>query len=140
MPESTARTFSEPARQFLDAPRFASVAVLNEDGSPLQAVIWYLRDGDAIVFNSRVGRLWPTNLARDPRVSVIVADGYSYVEMRGRVEIDGDPVRGLRVISELAHRYHKNAAAAARQIEAFAREQRVTFTLRPERIFERLGD
>jgi hypothetical protein len=32
------------------------VATLNPDGGPLQAVVWYLIDGDAIVFNSRRGR------------------------------------------------------------------------------------
>jgi hypothetical protein len=38
------------------SPRFAIVATLNPDGGPLQAVVWYLIDGDAIVFNSRRGR------------------------------------------------------------------------------------
>ena len=114
------------------------MSVLNADGSPLQAVIWYVLEGDAIVFNSRVGRHWPTNLQRDPRVSVTVADGYLYVEMRGEVEIDPDPIRGLAVISALTHRYQKNPEAAATQIAGFAREPRVTFQLRPTRIFERL--
>ncbi len=131
---------SGKARRFLAEPRFAAVSVLNPDGSPLQAVIWYALEDDAIVFNSRVGRHWPTNLTRDPRVSIVVADGYDYVEMRGRVEVDCDPVRGLDVISELTHRYQKDAGAAAAQIAGFAREQRVTFTLRPERVFERLSD
>jgi hypothetical protein len=49
-------TLSPRARRFLDAPRFAIVATLNPDGGPLQAVVWYLIDGDAIVFNSRRGR------------------------------------------------------------------------------------
>ena len=47
---------SARARRFLEAPRFAIVAPLNPDGGPLQAVVWYLIDGDAIVFNSRRGR------------------------------------------------------------------------------------
>ena len=48
-------------------------------------------------------------------------------------------MRGLDVISELTHRYQKDEAAAA-QIAGFAREQRVTFVLRPERVFERLSN
>jgi PPOX class probable F420-dependent enzyme len=131
---------SEKARRFLEAPRFAVISVINPDGSPLQAVIWYALEGDAFVFNSRVGRHWPTNLQRDQRISFMVADGYDYVSLCGSVEIDMDPVRGLEVISELTRRYQKNPEAAERQIAGFAREQRLTFTLKPDRVFERLSD
>jgi hypothetical protein len=76
-------TLSADARRFLEAPRFAVIATINPDGSPLQAVVWFRLDGDTIVFNSRVGRRWPSNLARDRRVSVTVSDGYNYVDLRG---------------------------------------------------------
>ena len=114
------------------------MATLNPDGSPLQAVVWYDLEGDAIVFNSRLGRQWPTNLQRDRRVSITVADGYDYVDMRGSVEIDEDPVRGQAVIAGLARRYQTSPAAAEAQIARFATERRVTFELRPTRVFERL--
>ena len=130
---------SAAARRFLELPRFAVVATLNPDGSPLQAVVWYNLAGDVIVFNSRVGRQSPPNLQRDRRVSITVADGYDYVDIRGSVEIDEDPVRGQAVIAELARRYQKNRAAADAQIAAFAKERRVTFELRPTRVFERLN-
>jgi PPOX class probable F420-dependent enzyme len=132
-------TLSAGAREFLEAPRFAVAAVLNPDGSPLQAVVWYRLDGDVIVFNSRLGRRWPTNLQRDRRVSITVADGYEYVEMRGEVRVDDDPVRGQEVIADLTRRYQKDETAAAAQIEGFARERRMTFELRPTHIFERLS-
>lgn len=130
---------SARARRFLDAPRFAVVATLNPDGSPLGAVVWYRLEGDAVIFNSRVGRHWPANIGRDRRVSLTVADGYDYVELRGEVEIDEDPVRGHAVIADLARRYERDAAAVAAQIEVFATQRRVTFELRPARVFERLS-
>jgi PPOX class probable F420-dependent enzyme len=129
-----APTLSGPVRRFLEPPRFAIAATLNADGSPIQAVIWYLIDGDEIVFNSRVGRRWPSNLLRDPRVSITVADGYDYVDLRGDVEIDMDPERGQAVIAQLA-REHADA-----QIARFRGEQRVTFRLRPDKVFARLSD
>ncbi len=132
-------TLSDKARRFLEAPRFAVVAVLNPDGSPLQAVVWYAIEGDVIVFNSRMGRQWPTNLQRDRRLSFTVADGYEYVEMRGEVDIDEDPIRGQDVIAGLARRYHTDKESADAQIVAFATQSRVTFTLRPTRVFERLS-
>jgi PPOX class probable F420-dependent enzyme len=135
----TTPPLSATAIGFLEAPHFAVVSCLNPDGSPLQAVVWYLLDGDAIVFNSRVGRHWPTNLQRDRRVSLTVADGYEYVEMRGEVEIDEDPIRGQEVIAGLTHRYQPNKESADALIAEFASQARVTFRLRPTRIFERLS-
>ncbi len=140
-PDASTVRLSPRARRFLAAPRVAVISVLNPDGSPLQAVLWSGVIEDAVVFNSRVGRQWPTNLTRDPRVSLTVADGYHYVELRGEVEIDPDPERGLRVITDLAHRYYPDdEAAAAEDIAEFSQQQRVTFTLRPTRIYERLPE
>ena len=61
-------------REFVAAPHYASVATTEADGSPRQAVIWYLLEGDELVVNSRVGRHWPTNLLRDGRVYLAVFD------------------------------------------------------------------
>jgi PPOX class probable F420-dependent enzyme len=130
---------SAAARLFLAPPRFAVVASLNPDGSPLQAVVWYALEGDAIVFNSRVGRQWPTNIGHDRRVSLTVCDGYEYVDIRGVVEIDDDPVRGQEVIAGLARRYRENPAKIEEQIAGFSKQSRVTFTLRPTSVFERLS-
>ena len=134
-----APALSAAGREFLRPPRYAVAATINPDGSPLQAVIWYRLEGDTIVFNSRVGRQWPANLERDRRVSVIVANGEDYVDLRGEVEIDDDPETGLAVISALARRYEPTEEAAAIHIAAFAGQHRVTFTLRPSKIFERLS-
>ena len=134
-------TLSADARRFLEAPRFAVIATINPDGSPLQAVVWFRLDGDTIVFNSRVGRRWPSNLARDRRVSVTVSDGYNYVDLRGEVDIDNDPAMGQTVIADLSRRYRRSKAEAEAEIVGFATQRRVTFRLRPSRIFERLpGD
>jgi PPOX class probable F420-dependent enzyme len=134
-------TLSADARRFLEAPRFAVVATVNPDGSPLQAVVWFRLEGDAIVFNSRVGRRWPSNLARDRRVSVTVSDGYNYVDLRGEVDIDNDPDVGQAVIADLSRRYRLSKEKAEADIAGFATQRRVTFRLRPSRIFERLpGD
>ena len=132
-------TLSAEGRRFLEPPRFGVISCLNADGSPLQAVIWYVLESDVVVFNSRIGRRWPTNIGRDRRVSLTVADGYEYVEMRGEVEIDENPIRGQEVIAGLARRYETDKDSADAQIAGFGKQSRVTFTLRPTRIFERLS-
>jgi PPOX class probable F420-dependent enzyme len=134
-----ANALSPAAQQFIEAPHFAVIATINPDGTALQAVIWYLVRGGEIVFNSRVGRRWPTNLCRDQRVSVTIVDGYNYVDLRGVVEIDEDLETGQAVIADLTRRYQKDQAAAEIQIAGFAKERRVTFRLRPQRVFEHLS-
>ena len=75
-----------PVRALLEAPNYAAISTLNEDGSILGAVVWVsLEDGELAV-NSARGRQWPTNLDRDPHVTVLVYDAanpYEYVEIRG---------------------------------------------------------
>ena len=61
-----------PVAALLEAPHHAVVSTLNEDGSILSAVAWVsLEDGELAV-NSAEGRQWPTNLDRDPHVTVLV--------------------------------------------------------------------
>jgi PPOX class probable F420-dependent enzyme len=131
---------SAPVRRFLKPPRFAIGATLNADGSPIQAVVWYLLDDDEIVFNSRLGRHWPSNLLRDGRVSITVADGYDYVDLRGEVEIDEDPERGQAVIEQLTRRYRTDTEIADAQIAGFRMQRRVTFRLRPSKVSASLSD
>ena len=131
---------SANARRFLEAPQFAVVATLSSDGSPLQAVIWYRLDGAEIVFNGRLGRHWPSNLQRDRRVSITVADGYDYVHLRGEVEIDEEPERGQTVTAQLTHRYQPDREIADAWIAGSQKERRMTFRLRPTKVFERLSD
>jgi len=65
---SPAFHFPDRIRAYLDDTRYATISTLDPDGGPRQAVTWYTIDGDEIILNSRIGRRWPTNLLRDPRV------------------------------------------------------------------------
>ncbi|MGC8634265.1 MAG: TIGR03618 family F420-dependent PPOX class oxidoreductase [Candidatus Limnocylindrales bacterium] len=129
-------------RRFLEEPgHFAVVATLNPDGSVHQAVAWYLLDGDTLILNSRVGRRWPTNLRRDPRVSVAVADAYRWVSLRGRVQAIEEQGRAQADIAAMARRYHAgDPVAAERQVQVFQQEARVSFVLRPTRVTAHLDE
>ncbi len=128
--------FSPAVRRFLDAPgRFAVVATIDPDGTPHQAVVWYLATDEALVLNSRAGRRWPTNLRRDPRVSVMVADAYRWVSLRGEVELVDGQARAQADIAAMARRYHADDPATAEaEIRRFQHERRVSFVLRPARV------
>jgi PPOX class probable F420-dependent enzyme len=75
-----------PVRALLEDANYAVVSTLNDNGTILSAVVWISLEGDELAVNSAVGRKWPSNLDRDPRVTVIVYppdNPYEYVEIRG---------------------------------------------------------
>jgi hypothetical protein len=85
---------------FLAGQRTCRVATASELG-PHLTPLWYVWDGTALWLTSIVSSQRWTDLARDPRVAVLVDAGEDYVELRGvelrgRVEIVGEvPRTGL---------------------------------------------
>lgn len=123
------------ARELLERPRtFATLATIDPDGAPLQAVLWYALRGEAIVVNSRVGRRWPANLLRDPRFSLMVEDGYDWVSMRGTAEAVPDPAAAQADIAAMARHYREPERAERMIREQFSRQERISFLLRAERV------
>jgi PPOX class probable F420-dependent enzyme len=125
---------SDELRAFLALPgRFLTLATVDPDGAPRQAVIWYRLDPDGrITINSADGRRWPANLRRDPRCSLSVADpadAYSFVALVGRVaEVIDEQAIAQADIADLAHRYHAHEPARAEtSIARFKTQHRVTF-------------
>ena len=129
-------------RAFLEEPRFAAIATTDDDGTPRQAVVWFLLDGENIVINSRDGRRWPANLRRDPRVAIAVTDAaeQSWVGLMGTVEVVEDQERAQADIAAMARRYHvaDPETAEARIRNQFQKERRVSFRLRPRRIHDHI--
>jgi PPOX class probable F420-dependent enzyme len=65
---------NDVARQVIDGEHVAILATSNRDGRPQSSVIFVKRDGDTVVFSTIKGRLKTRNMARDPRVSLLVLD------------------------------------------------------------------
>lgn len=125
-----------PVRRFLEQPRLATIATLMPDGSPMQAVVWYGFDGDALFVNSRNGRRWPANLERDPRIALVVVDEDDpdhWVSIRGVTEVirRGEPA--VADIQDLARRYAGNPGE-------FDGQDRITFRIHPQSSLEYGGE
>ena len=140
-PTSTA--LSPRVRTFLDANRFASLATVDPDGSPRQAVIWYRLDGDDIVVNSKSGRRWPSNLERDPRVSLAVgdqSDGYRWVGLTGTATLIDDQPIAQADIAEMARRYHADDPVKAERLvhNQFEKQRRVSFRIAIDAVHDHL--
>ena len=121
---------SPAVRDLLDKPNYAVISTSNVDGSVHSAVIWVSVEDGAVAVNSAVGRLWPSNLDRDPRATVLVFDAsnpYEYVEVRGvAAATDGADEH----IDQLPKKYIGQDSYPFRQ----PGEQRVKFRITPDRV------
>jgi len=125
-------TFSPAVRRFLTAPlRFATIATSGADGSPHQAVVWYALDDEGILINSLVGRRWPADLQRDPRVALTVLDpdieAERYVAVQGEAIVAATGDRAVRDIQDLARRYGADPGR-------FEGLERISFRLAPRSV------
>ena len=80
IPEKYADLFQKKA--------FASLATVNDDGSPQVTPVWCDWDGKHVIVNTAKGRRKDRNMRRDPRVSLALIDPdnpYRYLEVRGKV-------------------------------------------------------
>ena len=128
------------ARQFLERPeQFATLATLDPDGSPWQAVVWFELRGDDLVVNSSGGRRWPANLQREPRFSLLVEQGYDFVAVRGTAETLSDPEQAQADIAALARRYRPPEIAEQMIEHVFRPQRRISFLLHPRTIVGRRG-
>jgi PPOX class probable F420-dependent enzyme len=136
-------TLPEPVRRFLAATRFITIATIDPDGLPRQAVLWYRLAGGEIVLNSAVGRRWPANLRRDPRISLVVTDetdGYRWVGLTGEARVVEDQATAQADIAEMARRYHADDPAKAEHLirHQFERQQRISFRIAPSAVHDEL--
>ncbi|MFD0138111.1 MULTISPECIES: PPOX class F420-dependent oxidoreductase [unclassified Streptomyces] len=76
-----------------DGTRTGKLSTVRADGSPHVAPIWFLLDGDDLVFNTGKETVKGRNLARDGRVALCVDDDrppYAFVVLQGRARPSED--------------------------------------------------
>ncbi|CAM5238218.1 MULTISPECIES: PPOX class F420-dependent oxidoreductase [Streptomyces] len=105
----------EEWRAFLsEGTRTAKVSTVRADGRPHIAPVWFLLDGDSVVFNTGKESVKGRNLARDGQVALCVDDDrppYAFVVVQGRAELSEDPEELLRWATRIAGRYVGAGAA-----------------------------
>ena len=117
--------------ELLAAPNYAVISTFNRDESIHNTVVWISAEDGTIAVNSALGRLWPTNLQRDPRVTVLVYEAgnpYHFVEIRGRAA--GTTDGALEHINALAKKYIGQDEYPYLQ----PGEQRIKFVIEPEHV------
>ena len=94
---------------FLSAgTRTGKLAYNGADGRPLVAPIWFIVEGDVLVFNTGKDTAKGRALGRDPRAALCVdlqEPPYGFVQVQGDAELSEDPGELLRTASAIAARY-----------------------------------
>jgi PPOX class probable F420-dependent enzyme len=96
-------------RAFLtEGTRTAKLSFLAASGRPLVTPVWFLVEGDTLVFNTGQGTAKGRYLARDPRVSLCVdleVPPYAFVQVQGDAELSQDPGELIRTATAIGARY-----------------------------------
>ncbi len=123
---------NEKAVRLIEAKNFAFLATLLPDGTPHVAPVWVDHDGDLVLVNTEMGRVKQKNTAKDPRVSISVADQnnmYDRVVIQGRVvsqSFDGAEEH----IDKLTNKY----TGAKKYQRSSPTEKRVIIRIQPDKI------
>ena len=126
---------SDKARIFLKEKRFAVLGTINSDSTPQLSAMWYELDGDEILMNTKVGRVKERNLRRDPRISICIEDGYSYLTLSGTAQLIDDQTTAQADIKRLATRYHNPEKAERMMRDTFSKQERISYRLSATEVY-----
>ncbi|MFD9421291.1 MULTISPECIES: PPOX class F420-dependent oxidoreductase [unclassified Streptomyces] len=102
-------------RAFLsEGTRTAKLSTVRADGSPHIAPVWFLLDGDDLVFNTGKETVKGRNLARERRVALCVDDDrppFAFAVLQGQAELSEDPDQLRHWATRIAARYMGEEAA-----------------------------
>jgi PPOX class probable F420-dependent enzyme len=127
----------DEVRAFLShGTRTAKVATSGPGGQPHVMPVWFVLDGDELVFTTWGDSVKGRNLRRNPRAAVIVDEEvapYGFVHIRGHVTLSEDLEELLRFATAIGRRY-----MGADRAGEFGRRNAVPgellVRLRPERL------
>ncbi len=100
---------ADAAVAFLSAgTRTGHLATVRDDGRPHVAPIWFVVEGDHLVFTTWHDSVKGRNLRQAGRAAISVDDArppYSFVAVEGEVTIDDDVAEARRVATVIGGRY-----------------------------------
>jgi PPOX class probable F420-dependent enzyme len=96
-------------RAFLtEGTRTGKLSFLSPSGRPLVTPVWFVLEGDTLVFNTGQDTAKGRALARDPRVSLCVdleQPPYAFVQVQGEAELSDGLDELVRTATTIAARY-----------------------------------
>jgi len=132
---------TDEVRTFLSTgTRTGKLGYVAADGRPLVAPVWFVVEGDDLLFNTGAGTAKGRAAARDPRMVICVDSEeppYGFVQVQGVAETSEDPAELLRTATAIGGRY-----MGADRAEEFGRRNGVAgelvVRLRPSKVVAQL--
>ena len=126
-------------RAFLEVGRDLQVASINADGTPHLVTMWYAMHDGEIAFWTYAKSQKVVNLRRDPRLTVLVATGEVYEQLKGvsitgHAELVEDPEDVMRYGEAVYERYWGPLNDTAREGVRAMGSKRVVIVVKPEKI------
>ncbi len=105
-----ALTLADPkVREFLShGSRTGKLAFTATDGRPVINPVWFILEGEELVFNTGKDTAKGRAILRDPRLALCVdleEPPFGYVQVQGVAEVSEDPAELLRTATAIAGRY-----------------------------------
>lgn len=103
-------SLSDPqVRAFLtQGTRTGKLSYTSASGQPLVVPVWFVLEGDELVFNTGKDTAKGRALARDPRTAVCVdleQPPYAFIQVQGEAELSEDPAELVRTATAIGARY-----------------------------------
>jgi PPOX class probable F420-dependent enzyme len=103
-------SLSDPqVRAFLtEGTRTGKLSYMSASGQPLVVPVWFVLEGDELVFNTGKDTAKGRALARDPRTAVCVdleQPPYAFIQVQGVAELSEDPAELVRTATAIGARY-----------------------------------
>ncbi len=126
---------SSTVRRFLSRPRTARLATIGADGYPHVVPIWFMRDGDEIVFGSDRDERKVRNARANPKGAVVIGgepgtDEAGYM-IQGDLSVEDDP--GHKMMRRLLRRYEPQRRAEEAPAD-WGSGERVVIRLKPKSV------
>ena len=128
--------FDATAREFLQRPLIARLAVIDPEGYPHSVPVWFMLDGDDIIFITERGTRKVGYALRNPKGAVVIGgdsgDDAGYL-IKGDLSLEEDPDHEwTRVVT---YRY-EDEERAARDVAAWAVLDMTVLRLRVRRVIK----
>jgi PPOX class probable F420-dependent enzyme len=102
-------TFTNEQRAFLlYGTRTGKLATVREDGRPHVVPIWFVMDGDTLIFTTGENSVKARNIRRDARVALCVDDEtppYAFITVEGTAAMSADLGELLHWATRIGRRY-----------------------------------
>jgi PPOX class probable F420-dependent enzyme len=124
----------------LHGTRTGKLGVSMNDGQPHVMPVWFVLDGDHVLFTTHVDTVKGKSIRKDGRVSLCVDEEvapYAFVHLRGRASFSEDLEKMRRWATLIGRRYMGEGAEEFGRRNAVAGELLVRLT--PERVIAQCG-